>query len=67
MYTIKNLFTIFHRLGIPLVVIIGKKASDPANPQFELYFMQDGKECDLTLNDLIAEVTKYSLDKLKED
>lgn len=55
------------RLGIPLVVIIGKMASDPDNPKFELHFMQDGKECHLTLNDLVAEINKYSQDKLKED
>lgn len=55
------------RLGIPLVVIIGKMASDPVDPKFELHFMQDGKECHLTLNDLVTEITKYSQDKLKED
>lgn len=54
------------RLGIPLVVIIGRKASDPDNPQFELHFMYDEKECDLTLNDLTAEIAKYSMDKLRE-
>lgn len=55
------------RLGIPLVVVIGKKASDPENPQFELHFIQEEKQCDLPLNELIAAVIKYSQDKLKED
>lgn len=56
----------FSRLGIPLVVVIGKKASDPENPQFELHFIQEEKECHLPLNNLIAEVTKYSQAKFKE-
>lgn len=60
------MLTIF-RLGIPLVVIIGRGACDPENPQFELHFMHNEKQCDLTLNDLIAEVAKFSNDQLKED
>ena len=58
---------LFSRLGIPLVVIIGKKASDTENPQFELHFIQEEKECNLSLNDLIDEVTKYSHEKLREN
>lgn len=48
------------------MVIIGKKASDPENTQFELHFIQEEKQCNLSLSDLVAEVTKYSQDKLKE-
>lgn len=58
---------LFSRLGIPLVVVIGKKASDPDNIKFELHFIQEDKECDLSLNELITEVSNYSLEKLKED
>lgn len=57
----------FLRLGIPLVVVIGKKACDTENPQFELHFIQEATDCNLSLNDLIAEVTKYSQAKLQED
>lgn len=62
------LFVYFlNRLGIPLIVVIGKKAIDPENPQFELHFIQEEKECLFSLNDLIAEANKYTQEKLKED
>lgn len=61
-----KLLTIF-RLGIPLVVVIGRGACDPENPQFELHFMYDEKQCDLTLNNLIDEIMNFSNDKLKID
>ncbi|XP_031633823.1 probable proline--tRNA ligase, mitochondrial [Contarinia nasturtii] len=65
--TVGDRFRDARRLGIPLVVIIGKKASEPENPQFELHFIQEEKECYLSFNDLIAEITKYTQEKLKED
>lgn len=45
-----------YRLGIPLILIIGKKACDPENPLFELYITKEDKTCFLPMNELLEQI-----------
>lgn len=57
-----NCFLIFFfcSMGIPLVVVIGRKAADAENALFELHFTDNDTSVDLSFPDLIQEIFKIA-------
>lgn len=55
------------RLGVPMIVVIGKKAMDVDNVQFELHFTYEDKTVFFPLNELVAEIVQYARKNTNEN
>lgn len=47
-------------MGIPLVVVIGRKAADSENALFELHFTENDTSVELSFPDLMQEISKIA-------